>query len=115
MTQKIDELNDERYGYYNEKPHALIDLNSQEWREVVKEVLDYTLGPPVAYHYEGGTLHLWGEQLDESMLLEIADACKDLEREHADDAMYDAAENARRAASRVSRGTVHPPGEVTIT
>lgn len=114
-TDRFEELEDEQYGYYNDVPHALIDLNYQEWSEVVKQVLEYTLGPPVAYYYEGGTLHLWGEQLDEPMLLEIADGCKDLEREFADDGFYDAAKTARRASSRVSRGVVHPAGEVTIT
>lgn len=112
---RFEELEDDQYGYYNDVPHTLIDLTYQEWDEVVKQVLEYTLGPPLGYYYEGGTLHLWGEQLDESMLLKIADGCTELEREYADGGHYDAAKSARRASSRVSRGVVHEAGEVTIT
>lgn len=112
---RFEELEHEQYGYYNDVPHTLIDLTFQEWDLAVKQVLEYTLGPPLAYYYEGGTLHLWGEQLDESLLIEIADACTELEREFADDGHYDAAKSARRAASRMSRGVVHPAGEVMVT
>ena len=110
-----DSLNHETYGHYNETPHADIDLTFQQWHEVVKPVLEFQIGPPVAWLYEGGMLFVWGENLDGSLIRDIADACNDAEREHADDGFYEAAEAARGAASWIVRADVYPPGEKVIT
>lgn len=114
-TMEDDELEHEHYGHYNETPHADLELTTDEWLEGVQQVLVYQIGPPVAWHYEGGICFIWGDQLDEQLLREIADACNDLEQEFARDGMYDAAQSAERAASQVIRADVHEAGEAMIT
>ena len=105
----------EKYGHYNQTPHADIDLDREAWSEIVRRVLKNQIGPLVAWHYEGGICFMWGNNLDESLLTKIVEACNDFEDDLADDGHYDTAKAAVRAASAVSRASVSPAGEDMIT
>lgn len=80
--------------------HVVIDV-PPGGKETAVEVIEYRVGPRINYAYfrtwrGQPRLLLWGEQLSESMLHRLSEACHDVEREHADMAMYDAAKAADR-------------------
>lgn len=84
----------------NHVKHVVIDLPASG-REPAREVLDYRVGPAVNYTFfrdwRGNTnLILWGDSLSEETLRTLGNACHELEQEHADMAMYDAAKAADR-------------------
>jgi hypothetical protein len=101
-----DQLVHNRYGRFDNHPRTEVEMSFAEWNEAAKQALEYKLGPPIAWEYDEGALYLWGEWLNDTMLNRIADACRQIEREHADMAIYEAAETARRAASKISRAEV---------
>lgn len=106
MSVDTTALTHERYGRYEDTPHAEVEMHSGEYHEGAKEALSFRLGPPIAWEYDDGTLYLWGENLTEDMLTAIADACHEVESEYKHDAIYGAADAARRAVSKVSRAEV---------
>jgi len=69
-------------------------------KETAKQALSYRVGPACnwAFFYtrRSEKLVLWGEHLDETTLRRLGNACHELQQEHADMAMYDAAKGADR-------------------
>ena len=91
VTDEQDTPTDETYGEYAETPHTDILLNFTAWDHVVSQVLEYQLGPPIAWEYDGGVLFLWGDELNEDLLWEIADGCNELEQQYSRGGHYEAA------------------------
>lgn len=106
-----DNLTSEQYGDYDDTPHADIDLTHQQYHEVVRQVLQYQLGPPVAWEYDGGMLFVWGDHLDRGLLRDLTDAVNEYERQMAQDGHYETAEAARAAASWIVRAEVVQPDD----
>lgn len=102
-------LEHDHYGAFDEHPHATIDLGYSTWLDSVQQVLEYRLGPPIAWEYADGTLYLWGEHFDRETLRAISSGCHDLEQEHAEDAIYGAAQAADRAESKLLDAEIKEP------
>lgn len=86
-----------------------LNLTYREW-DILTEVLSYRLGPPIDWYRASQITVLAGpaDTLTEDLLLEIADGIGELEQEYSSGGMYDDAEEARSASSKVSRGEVEP-------
>ncbi|SIR99925.1 hypothetical protein SAMN05421858_5079 [Haladaptatus litoreus] len=97
----MTELTHDHYGDYDEQPHTEIEMYFSEWHSGAQEALEYKLGPAIAWKYDDGSLYLWGENLDENTLRNISDACHEVEADHRDMAIYDSAQDARNASSKI--------------
>lgn len=111
QTPTDDTLTDEQYGDYDAKQHVDIDLTNYQYNEVVRQVLEYQLGPAIAWEYDGGMLFMWGDNLDQDLLRDLTDAINDYEQQMARDGHYQSAEAARAAASWVGRAEVVAPDD----
>jgi hypothetical protein len=104
-----ENLSHEHYGEFHEVPHTRIDCSWMDWAETAQEVLEYKIGPPVAWEFTDDALHLWGEQLDEELLRDLSDACHDLKQESSAMDMFEAAQSASRMESKFIGADIEAP------
>lgn len=85
-------------------------------RDIMREVLEYRVGPAADWTFVRGTLILAGrsEQVDEDLKRQLMSATHDLQMEYSDDAIYDAAEDADRLESEISRTEIETWDEATV-
>lgn len=89
---------------------AGIYVPSGVW-DIISQVIERYGVPPgdISYKKKRSGVLLYGDDLTQEKLLTLSDQCTTIEREMADDGLYGAAEDARQAASTLSRADIIDP------